>query len=318
MLCRFGRERRKAYRDIAVLGTGTEGAVKLALAVETRKQVALKSIVRPPKSPERERDIRRRFLHIQAHAGHPFICEYLEFFEVPDKLYIVTEFCAGGELSGYVQGKGGRLGEDEARKAVEILLKAVAYVHRNSIVHRDLKPANVLLRKPGDIESLCVADFGEAFVPCDDPTCAMKHSHYTLAHSALTTIVGTPFYLAPEIVNGQPYSHNVDIWSVGCMAYELLEGRTPFATAPSFLELFRRIRSATFEPPRASPEAQDFVSRLLDPDPARRPSAVEALKHPWITGSGDARSGNRLSGSEVFFRRFTGQIELVSPTVETK
>ncbi|KAI9011786.1 kinase-like domain-containing protein, partial [Hyaloraphidium curvatum] len=228
----------------------------------------------------------KRALALLTHCGHPHLPEIHEVFETESKFYVVGEYCAGGDLARYLASRGGMLPEPEAAGIVATLIRALSYLHAHGIVHRDLKPANVLLRREDDVASICVADFGEAFVGealigPGDPLAA--GSSASLADSQMKTMAGTPFYLAPEIAHGNSYTSKVDLWSLGCIAYELLAGRSPFSDSRSMAELFSRIESARYSPPAgASPAALAFLARLLDPDPARRPDAGEALGDPWI------------------------------------
>ncbi|KAI9022699.1 kinase-like domain-containing protein [Hyaloraphidium curvatum] len=110
----------------------------------------------------------------------------------------------------------------------------------------------------------------------------------------MKTLAGTPFYLPPELVTGLPYTPKVDLWALGCMLYDLLFGRAPFADAGTFPELFSRICKADFTfPPGSgvSEQAKAFIRRLLDPDQATRPGADEALRVPWILGAGAGAAG---------------------------
>ncbi|KAI9022690.1 kinase-like domain-containing protein [Hyaloraphidium curvatum] len=342
-----GKNRRKAnYRDLKILGRGSEGTVKLALKVDTNEKVALKSMPKPnlpagnPKSftsskqaeydsrIKFERDIRRRYFAMRSHNGHPHLPRYLDMLETKEKFYIVTAICHGGTLQSYVAKNGGLMEEEDALYVVTILLRTLAYIHEHGITHRDLKPSNVFLREPDRLESMCIADFAGAFIDHDRslapsatrPELGTDSPLFpvvpTADPKAMKTITGTPFYLAPEIVQGKRYDSKVDMWSLGCIAYELLYGATPFQSCGSFDELFGRIARAAYEIPRdaslkVSDAAANFVRELLVPDPSHRPSAADALRHPWILGDGAPRRGRMRSGVQVFWRE--GGLETAVP-----
>ncbi|KAI9005530.1 kinase-like domain-containing protein [Hyaloraphidium curvatum] len=241
--------------------------------------------------------MRARFAAVRAHAGHPHLLRYIECFETPSRFYKVMEHCPGGTLAAHAAARGGRLTEAETRRACGIILGTVAYLHLHGIVHRDIKPTNLLLRSEGDLGSLAFADFAG--------------SHLDSLDESLFTLFRSPQYLAPEIVRGLPYTSAVDVWSVGCIAHELLHGEPPFASAASMTELYSHIAAAVLPRPGAadvSPLAAGFVMHLLRPDPADRPTAADALRHPWLRQGGHARRG---SGQEVFFRETSGELEVL-------
>ncbi|KAI9005151.1 kinase-like domain-containing protein [Hyaloraphidium curvatum] len=279
-LVRHGRARRRQFKDLRVLGRGTEGTVKLAVSLDTGGLVALKAVPRPqgPGARELERHIRRRMLAVVDHAGPSLVASY-DVFETEHKFYAAMEYCPGGDLGNYVAAHGGKLPERDARRVATMILRTLAYLHANGITHRDMKPGNLLLKRENDLDSLCLADFGQAFI---DGT-VQKSAMATMRQ--MKTLTGTPFYLAPEVIEGGTYTSKVDLWSAGCILFELLFGSTPFHASASFAELFDRIARAAYHIPPdhgCTEQAVDLVRRLLDPDPERRPSAAQALGHPWL------------------------------------
>lgn len=213
---------------------------------------------------------------------------------------------------------GGKVPEKEAKEILRTLFLALSDLHANGIVHRDIKPSNMLIRDPTRPAEIVLADFGSAYVVEDSdfnpvrkvelpgwtPTSPSNQSSDSFGASpfpsAMKTVVGSPFYLSPEIVLGQSYGAEVDCWSAGCCAYQLLFGMTPFQTSASFKHLYDRIVSedVTFPLPLVpnqdtvvgyvSPEAKDFVRGLLCRDPSMRQTAAGALRHPWLADGDDS------------------------------
>lgn len=254
-----------------ILGSGQFGTVRKCIQRSTGKVFAVKTI---RKTYEQIDAIRREVELLQEVNGHPGIISLVDVFEDANDIHIVTELCDGGELYDYLAGHM-ELREDmvaplfEEAKAARILnaiLESVAYLHDRNIVHRDIKPENFLLHNG----SLKLIDFGLATL--HDPEVDVP----------LSELVGTPFYLAPEVLKEQ-YSGACDMWSVGVMAYILLVGRPPFVgeTNSDIMASIRR-GHFTFEGVQLSEGAQDFIKSLLKRDPRRRMPANKAMEHPWI------------------------------------
>lgn len=197
----------------------------------------------------------------------------IEWFESKDKMYLVFDLAAGGELYDHLI-DAGRFDEDEAREVAFALTDAVAYLAQRNILHRDIKPENVLYRDPpghnGKGHDDCVlSDFGLA----------------TLVEPGvkLRTVAGSAGYSAPEMYDGRGYGLPADCWSLGVVVFAMMGGRFPYrATDP--MEIAREARDTELYFPRTwegiSDEAKDFVRRLLDVDDERRMTAAEALRHP--------------------------------------
>ncbi|KAI9025743.1 kinase-like domain-containing protein [Hyaloraphidium curvatum] len=228
----------------------------------------------------------------------------LEFFETETKVYTVSELCEG-DLSAFIATrKSRRLPEPLIRCMLLPLLRALSHLHAHGIVHRDLKPSNILLRSFSDPADLCLADFDGAHV--DSPSRVPK---------PMETLIGTPFYIAPELVRGLPYGAEVDLYSLGVIAYELAAGETPFADSASYASLYGRIAGAEWEFPAGcgSPELRSLVKGLMHPDPARRTPCREALAHPFFAGPAAVQKrpglGDRMmSGTAVVWRSETGEL----------
>lgn len=199
---------------------------------------------------------------------------------------VVTEF-VDGDLYKLLE-DGRTLGEDKLRAVACQLLSALYYLHSDRILHRDIKPQNILLTSDGIIK-LC--DFGFART--------MDLNTYVL-----TSVKGTPLYMAPEIIEEKPYDHNADLWymqivysterttnnlylllfgrSLGCILYELLVGSPPFCTT-SLLQLIRKIRYESVPwPTHLSPDCLDLLQGLLEKDSRRRLTWPHLLEHPFL------------------------------------
>ncbi|NXS23067.1 STK36 kinase, partial [Mystacornis crossleyi] len=179
---------------------------------------------------------------------------------------VVTDY-AEGELFQILEDDGS-LPEDQVRTIAAQLISALYYLHSHRILHRDMKPQNILLGKDGVVK-LC--DFGFA----------RAMSIHTMV---LTSIKGTPLYMSPELVEERPYDHTADLWSVGCILYELFVGTPPFYTNSIFQLVSLIIKNPVKWPMTMSPVFKSFLQGLLMKDPHQRLSWPELLSHPFIAG----------------------------------
>jgi hypothetical protein len=184
--------------------------------------------------------------------------------------------CTGGELFGAIATARLFFSERQAVSILRQLLRGVHECHTAGIVHRDVKPENVLLTAPGVASRIKLIDFGLATWGDSTPS--------------ITAHVGTPYYIAPEVLEGRGYGRAVDMWSVGVVAFTMLGGYPPFF-GDTERDIFRRVSRGTysFGGPEWSPRsaaARDFVRRLLVNPPWRRLTASEALCHPWLLWEG--------------------------------
>ena len=193
-----------------------------------------------------------------------------EFFEDEKRYYLVTEICKGGELFDEVLQRG-KFSERDAAVLLKQVLSCVNYCHKNNIVHRDLKPENILLEQNKEFDQIKIIDFGTSLVY--DPS------------KPLDEKLGTPYYIAPEVLN-KSYDSKCDIWSVGVITFILLSGQPPF-NGDNDKEIMKKVRSGkfNFDSPawnQVSDSAKDFIRKLLTYDASKRPDAEKAMKHPWI------------------------------------
>ncbi|XP_064292983.1 serine/threonine-protein kinase ULK3 [Plodia interpunctella] len=200
---------------------------------------------------------------------HPHIVHMKEFTWDDKNIYIIMEYCCGGDLSKYIQ-RYGRVPEKKVLYFLQQLASALKFLREKGVVHMDLKPHNLLLHKGSDGKYILkVADFGFA-----------QHMSSEWSRS----VRGSPLYMAPEMYSGE-YDARVDLWSVGVIMYECLFGRAPYSSG-TFKELVDKIQKQTpIEIPRSASIAsgcRDLLTRLLQHAPARRISYEEFFSHPYL------------------------------------
>ncbi|XP_061398261.1 serine/threonine-protein kinase fused-like [Musca vetustissima] len=266
------------YKVNAMVGEGSFGHVYKALRKDDNQIVAIKVI---SKRGRTSRDLKtlRRECEIQAHLKHPNVIEMLESFETKHDLIVVTEF-ATIDLHRYME-RNGYLREDKGQRLICDLVSALYYLHSNRILHRDLKPQNVLLDEELRAK-LC--DFGLA-------------RNMTMSTHMLTSIKGTPLYMAPELLEEKPYDHQADIWSLGCISYECLVGHPPFSTT-SILHLIKIIKkNEVTYPGYLSRDSRSFLQALLEKEPTMRASWAQILCHPFVEGKLYIKAGVKSENS---------------------
>ncbi|WCJ22484.1 Calcium-dependent protein kinase (CDPK) family protein [Euphorbia peplus] len=216
-------------------------------------------------------DVRREVKILKALSGHKHLVKFYDSCEDANNVYIVMELCEGGELLDRILARGGRYTEEDAKAIVVQILSVVSFCHLQGVVHRDLKPENFLFTSGGEDAYMKLIDFGL--------------SDFIRPDERLNDIVGSAYYVAPEVLQ-RSYSLEADIWSIGVIAYILLCGSRPF-WARTESGIFRAVLRSdpNFEDlpwPSVTPEAKDFVKRLLNKDYRKRMTAVQALTHPWL------------------------------------
>ncbi|KAK9302725.1 hypothetical protein QLX08_005347 [Tetragonisca angustula] len=263
MYARIFNKIMEKYEVLKQVGEGSFGQVYKAKKRSDGEIVAFKVIRKRGRSFKELKSLRQE-CEIQRHLHHPNIVQMLDSFETENEIVVVTEY-AEKELY-EILGKAGRLSEQRAQVIACDLVSALYYLHSNRVLHRDLKPQNVLLESNG-VAKLC--DFGFA------------RSMSTGTH-VLTSIKGTPLYMAPELIEERPYDHNADLWSLGCIVYELVVGSPPFQTT-SILHLVRLIRFEAIKwPDYISQNCKQFLQGLLQKDPSQRLTWPALLDHPFV------------------------------------
>ncbi|XP_029117123.1 CDPK-related kinase 3 isoform X2 [Elaeis guineensis] len=216
-------------------------------------------------------DVRREVKILKALSGHKHLVKFYDACEDALNVYIIMELCEGGELLDRILSRGGKYTEEDAKAIVVQILNVVAFSHLQGVVHRDLKPENFLFTSRAENATMKLIDFGL--------------SDFIRPDERLNDIVGSAYYVAPEVLH-RSYSVEADMWSIGVITYILLCGSRPF-WARTESGIFRSVLRAdpNFDDspwPAVSPEAKDFVKRLLNKDYRKRMTAAQALTHPWL------------------------------------
>ncbi|XP_071317161.1 serine/threonine-protein kinase 36 isoform X2 [Trachinotus anak] len=252
-----------SYHVLELVGEGSFGRVYKGRKRFTGQVVALKFMPKVGRSEKELRSLKRE-IEIMRGLQHPNIVQLFDSFETETEVVVVTEY-AEGQLFQILEDDG-NLPESQVRDIACQLVSALYYLHSHRILHRDMKPQNILLGKCGVVK-LC--DFGFAR--------AMSVS--TLV---LTSIKGTPLYMSPELVEEKPYDHTADLWSLGCILYELHTGAPPFYTNSIFHLVQLIVRDQVKWPDTMSDTCTSFLKGLLTKDPQKRLSWPDLLHHPFV------------------------------------
>ncbi|GAB4823630.1 hypothetical protein N2152v2_010676 [Parachlorella kessleri] len=262
------------YQHVAVLGRGSFGLVVLAKDVRTGQLAAVKLLPRGELIKSFRIMVLREVLH-HGSLHHPFIVGLREVFLTPRYLAIAMEYAAGGDLFHHLlrQCDGHRLEESDARWIFQQLIIGLQYCHERGVANRDLKLENLLLDRqcgPGGRPVLKICDFGYS-----------KHE----LNSSAKTGVGTPIYMAPEIIYGSMKydAKKADIWSCGVILFTMLFGRYPFD--PEQRDYARHIVAGQYVMPEdvaVSQSVRDLLRRLLVVDANERLTLSQIMAHPWF------------------------------------
>lgn len=255
------------YCIIKVISSSSHAIVNLATDKHTGRRVVLKEIPLNPSAPLHERQRLTNEVRILSSLQHPNIVKFIDTFMATDRAVLVTEHCEEGDLAAFLRGYGS-IESDGIRTVFIQLLLAIKYLHDRKIVHRDLKLRNIFVsRAVKGLVRVKIGDFGIA----------------RQMQAFATTIVGTPYYLSPEMCARQPYDFAVDIWSLGCILYELVQGgRHPFQ-GNSLSALLDRIQKQELDCSNVQdPHIRLLLTQLLQKDADKRPRIDELLKLPLI------------------------------------
>lgn len=257
----------KGFTEEKVLGKGTYGCVYKAKRHSDGQSYAVK-VVNLGALNHREIEDSVNEIRLMASFTSPFIIRFYEAFCDNRRLCIVTEYSRLGDLSHLIERrkrKGRPFKEEDIWRFLIQLIEGLRVLHAAGVVHRDLKSANILIAAPDLIK---IADLGVS----------------TVLHTTqlARTQIGTPLYLAPEVWKRRPYDQRCDIWSLGVLLYEMMTFSFPFS-ARTTQELAQRVCLGKYTPPRGySPELVSLVRRMLQVNPALRPSIGELLKMQCI------------------------------------
>ncbi|XP_014734021.1 PREDICTED: serine/threonine-protein kinase Nek1 isoform X4 [Sturnus vulgaris] len=255
------------YIKVRKIGEGSFGKAILVKAKEDGQQYVIKEI-NISKMSNKEREESRREVAVLANMKHPNIVLYRESFEENGCLYIVMDYCEGGDLFKKINAQKGILfSEDQILDWFVQICLALKHIHDRKILHRDIKSQNIFLTKDGTIQ---LGDFGIARV---------LNSTAELAR----TCIGTPYYLSPEICQNKPYNNKSDIWALGCVLYEMCTLKHAFE-AGNMKNLVLKIISGPFPPVSMhySYDLRNLLSQLFKRNPRNRPSVNSILEKNFI------------------------------------
>lgn len=267
---------RKDLSEIAKVGEGSTGVVFLARQISTGQKVAVKKM-----NLRRQQRRELLFNEVILMRDHPHenIVHFHDSYLVQDELWVVMEYLDGGALTNIVQRTS--LQENQIAAVLRSCLKALEFLHSKGVIHRDIKSDSILLTTDGKVK---LSDFG---------FCA----RVTAEHPRRKSLVGTPYWMAPEVIKRQSYGTEVDIWSLGIMVIEMVDGEPPlFSWRPTEAMQYIKDHSTPQlrHPEKASPLLLDFLSKALVRDGDKRSTARELLRHPFLKQAASPSSLSQL------------------------
>lgn len=268
--------------NLGMLGEGAGGSVAKCRLKTGNRIFALKTINTLNTDPEFQKQIFRELQFNRSFKSN-YIVRYYGMFrdELNSSIYIAMEYMGGKSLEAVYKNllaRGGRIGEKVLGKIAEDVLRGLSYLHEKKVIHRDIKPQNILFNDGGEVKLCDFGVSGEA------------------VNSLATTFTGTSFYMAPERIQGEPYSVTCDVWSLGLTILEVAQGHFPFGSdkiTANIAPIELLVMILTFTPElKDEPENniswsnsfKSFIGYCLKKDPRERPSPRQMLKHPWIQG----------------------------------
>ncbi|XP_047615712.1 serine/threonine-protein kinase Nek1 isoform X7 [Phacochoerus africanus] len=278
------------YVRVQKIGEGSFGKAILVKSIEDGRQYVIKEI-NISRMSNKEREESRREVAVLANMKHPNIVQYRESFEENGSLYIVMDYCEGGDLFKRINAQKGILfQEDQILDWFVQICLALKHVHDRKILHRDIKSQNIFLTKDGTVQ---LGDFGIARV---------LNSTVELAR----TCIGTPYYLSPEICENKPYNNKSDIWALGCVLYEMCTLKHAFE-AGNMKNLVLKIISGSFPPVSLhySYDLRSLLSQLFKRNPRDRPSVNSILEKGFIAKRIEKFLSPQLIAEEFCLKTFS-------------
>ena len=281
------------------IGKGKFGLVKCGINKETKQQVAIK-IMAKKNMDKSDLELAKVEIDILKIGQHPNIIKLYDIYENENYIYIIMEYCSGGDLLSYFEHYEYELKETRVCEIIHKLSMAIYYLHSYGIVHRDLKPENILMTDLSPGADIRLLDFGLSKIIGNEEKCTEPY--------------GTLSFVAPEVLQGKPYDKSVDLWSIGIITFLLLCGYLPFDDKHSEREIARQ----TIQDPvpfeskiwnKYTPEAKNFVEGLLQKKPEKRFTIKEILEHPWIKKMDKVPEKRKDNKSESKFGFYTSKKE---------
>ncbi|KAI8842348.1 kinase-like domain-containing protein [Chytriomyces cf. hyalinus JEL632] len=255
----------RLYKNLVKIGQGASGLVFTANPVTNPTNVVAIKQMNLEKQPKKELIINE--ILIMRESSHKNIVNFIDGFMFKGDLWVVMEYMEGGTLTNVVTTN--YMTEGQIAFVCKETLEGLAHLHSKGIIHRDIKSDNLLLGVAGQIK---LTDFG---------FCAQLNEEETKR----TTMVGTPYWMAPEVVTRKEYGPKVDVWSLGIMAVEMVDGEPPYLHENPLRALYLIVTNGTPKlqnPDNLSPVFKEFLNAALEVDAEKRPSSTDLLKHPFL------------------------------------
>ncbi|XP_038638712.1 calcium/calmodulin-dependent protein kinase type II subunit gamma isoform X2 [Scyliorhinus canicula] len=294
------------YQLYEELGKGAFSVVRRCVKLSTGQEYAAK-IINTKKLSARDHQKLEREARICRLLKHPNIVRLHDSISEEGFHYLIFDLVTGGELFEDIVARE-YYSEADASQCIHQILESVNHIHQHDIVHRDLKPENLLLASKCKSAAVKLADFGLAIEVQGD-------------QQAWFGFAGTPGYLSPEVLRKDPYGKPVDIWACGVILYILLVGYPPFWDEDQH-KLYQQIKAGAYDFPSpewdtVTPEAKNLINQMLTINPAKRITATEALKHPWVCQRSTVASMMHRQETVECLRKFNARRKLKGAILTT-